>query len=404
MVLDLVSTAAQLRTMRTGLSSLAEEMEPRLESARGAWAEAAAMGADLRERVRRARTSWLVAEPLEPLGAYGLAEVEAYRMAAADGSQIYPDHQELPCYLVNVGRCDIDYRTGSAALDSSPSLHWAPEDLYPLWGGVRQEADARVVGARRFLAECGALEEALAEGAGEPLVAAVDGTLLLWWLEPDPDRLLSLAPEDLKRRVLRGLERFLGAARERGALPCGYLSSPRTTDVVSMLKVVLCTEDPVDCDRCPYEVGEKVWSPRAAGRPLPVLPSPTKPCEEAHPVADAALFEGLLRPGQRSSRFRSTAKVAGAYDAPIDFVYLHAGEEIARVEVPAWVPPDGLDLLCGCLLDQCGKGLGYPVSLAEAHEQAVVKGADRRAFLELVGRQVPLRTRRKSARKRAGVL
>lgn len=403
-MLDLVSTAAQLRGMRAGLSSIAEEMEPRLAAARAAWADAGAMGADLRDRVRRARTSWLVAEPLEPLGVFDVPEAGGYRIVAADGSQIYPDHHELPCYLVNVGRCDIDYRTGSAALDSVPTLHWAPEDLYPLWGGVRQEADPRVVGARRFLAECDALADATREGSDGPLVAATDGTLLLWWLEPDPDRLLSLDPDDLKRRVLAALEGFLGAAREQDALPCGYLSSPRTTDVVSMLKVVLCTEDPVDCDRCPYDAGEKVWSSGSGSRRLPVLPEPTKPCEEAHPVADAALFEGLLRPGQRSPRFRSGAKVAGAYDAPIDFVYLNAGEEIARVEVPAWVTREGLDALCGCLLDQCEKGLGYPVALAESHEQAVVKGADRRAFLELVRRQVPLRARRKSARKRAGVL
>lgn len=403
-MLDLVETAAQLRRMRAGLSSVAEEMAPRLEASLEAWEEAAAMGAGLRDRVLRARTSWLVAEPLEPLGTYDVPSADPYRVVAADGSQIYPDGRELPCYLVNVGRCDIDYRTGSAALDSAPTLHWAPEDLYPLWGGVRQEADARVVGARRFLAECGALTEGLRVGAGGPLVAAVDGTLLLWWLEPDPERLLSLAPDDLKRRVLAALEGFLAAARERDALPCGYLSGPRTADVVSMLKVVLCTEDPVDCDRCPYEAGEKTWNARSGGRPLPVLPEPTKPCEEAHPISDAALFEALLARGERSPRFRSGAKVAGAYDAPVDFAYLHTGDEIARVEVPAWVTPGGLDTLCGCLLDQCEKGLGYPVALAEAHEQAVVKGTDRGAFLELVRRQVPLRARRKSVRKRAGVL
>lgn len=403
-MLDLVSVAAQLRGMRAGLSSLTEEMEPRLEAARGAWADAAAMGADLRDRVRRARTSWLVAEPLEPLGAYDPTGVEEYRIVAVDGSQIYPDRHERPSYLVNVGRCDIDYRSGAVDLGSAPTLHWAPEDLYPLWGGVRQEADARVVGARRFLAECEGLEAAVMTGAGPPLVAAVDGTLLLWWLEPDPERLLSLEEGDLKRRVLGALEGFLGRARGRGALPCGYLSSPRTTDVVSMLKVVLCTEDPVDCDRCPYEAGEKAWSPRSGARALPILPEASKPCEEAHPVADAALFEGLLRPGQRSPRFRSAAKVASAYDAPIDFVYLHAGGEIARVEVPAWVGREDLDALCGCLLDQCRKGLGYPVALAEAHEQAVVRASDRRAFSELVGRGDLSQVSAKLHRKRSSVL
>lgn len=403
-MLDLVAVAAQLRGMRAGLVSLAEELEPRLRTTADAWAEARELGPALRDRVARAKTSWLVADPLESLEAYPVDAVGEYRVVAADGSQIYPDRHERPSYLVNVGTCDIDYRTGSARLGSSPTLHWAPEDLYPLWGGVRQEADARVVGARRFLAECEALFEALADETDGPTLAAVDGTLLLWWLEPDPDRLLKLEPADLKSRVLDALEGFLARARDRGALPCGYLSSPRTTDVVSMLKVVLCTEEPVDCDRCPYEAGEKAWTPRSGTRPLPVLPTPTKPCEEAHPIADAALFERLLDPGHRSPRFRSAAQVAAAYEAPVDFVYLHTGAEIARVEVPAWVTPEGLDALCGCLLDGCVKGLGYPVALSEAHEQAVVRAGERRAFAELVARGDVSRVSAKLQRKRSSVL
>jgi hypothetical protein len=35
-------------------------------------------------------------------------------------------------------------------------------------------------------------------------------------------------------------------------------------------------------------------------------------------------------------------------------------------------------------LDQCNKGRGYPVVLAEAHEQAVVKGADRDFFYSVI--------------------
>ena len=42
------------------------------------------------------------------------------------------------------------------------------------------------------------------------------------------------------------------------------------------------------------------------------------------------------------------------------------------------------DRLCAIAFDQSVKGRGYPVCLAEAHEQAVVKGGDREFFYHLL--------------------
>jgi hypothetical protein len=43
-----------------------------------------------------------------------------------------------------------------------------------------------------------------------------------------------------------------------------------------------------------------------------------------------------------------------------------------------------LGLTHALMLDQCKRGQGYPVALSEAHEQAVVTGADRENFQKLV--------------------
>ncbi|GAH84205.1 unnamed protein product, partial [marine sediment metagenome] len=43
-----------------------------------------------------------------------------------------------------------------------------------------------------------------------------------------------------------------------------------------------------------------------------------------------------------------------------------------------------LNLAHALILDQCRRGQGYPVALSEAHEQAVVTGADRETFWQLV--------------------
>ena len=64
------------------------------------------------------------------------------------------------------------------------------------------------------------------------------------------------------------------------------------------------------------------------------------------------------------------------------FFYLHGGAEIARVEVPDWLAddPELLALAHAMLLKQCQLGLGYPVAISEAHEQAVISGHDRAEF------------------------
>jgi NurA-like 5'-3' nuclease len=78
------------------------------------------------------------------------------------------------------------------------------------------------------------------------------------------------------------------------------------------------------------------------------------------------------------------AKYYGANE--VNFFYVRLDGEVARVEVPLWVAEDEklVGLVHSAILDQCRRGLGYPVALSEAHEQAVVNFADREQFWELV--------------------
>ena len=68
------------------------------------------------------------------------------------------------------------------------------------------------------------------------------------------------------------------------------------------------------------------------------------------------------------------------------FFYLNAGDEIGRVEAPAWVAENEalLSLTHGLVWDQCQRGQGYPVAISESHEQAVINGGDRRVFRRLL--------------------
>ena len=66
------------------------------------------------------------------------------------------------------------------------------------------------------------------------------------------------------------------------------------------------------------------------------------------------------------------------------------GTEIARIDVPEWVVADEekFELSLAMMLGQVQKGYGYPVVLAEAHNQAVVRGGDRASFFALLEQEM----------------
>ncbi len=105
---------------------------------------------------------------------------------------------------------------------------------------------------------------------------------------------------------------------------------------------------------------------------------------------DGSIVRTFLQEGQRTIVFKNHAKISSEYPELVHphFFYLHVGPEIGRVEIPGWIAQDEalVDQVATLILDQSRKGYGYPVALAEAHEQAVVKGADREFFYQLLSR------------------
>jgi hypothetical protein len=147
--------------------------------------------------------------------------------------------------------------------------------------------------------------------------------------------------------------------------------------MMGMVRLMLCPDVNVAtrrgaiCDNC---------SDVQAGR----QPSCT-PCDD---LADADIYAERLRDGQRGAVYVSMARANRELyrEHQIHFFYLRVGDEIARVEVPKWVASDAtlLDRVHAIVYDQAMRGQGYPVALARAHEQAVVKASDRRVFLDMV--------------------
>ena len=340
------------------------------------------------EKIAASKTSWLVAAIHEPLDrTYGLpSRPDAATVVAADGSQIMPSHHEVvPAFLLNIATVVLNYGNGGgAAFTSTPSLFFREEDLYVDYGGERVQVTGEMVGMRRTLMEFGSLvdQAVTARDGGNAVCALSDGSLILWQLVERPPA--------YQESVLTQFLDYLEQCNRHGVPVLGYISRPRSRDVVNALRIGLCPEDAPNYDRCPYEQDEQ------------------PPCAQIEGLTDRTLFGKLLKAGERTQVFGSGSKILDRYGAHrVDFFYLNVGSEIVRVEVPQWVSGDPalLELAHAVAYDQAQKGMGYPVALAEAHQQAVVRGAERDLFYEMVTavfrqRGTPLAVSPKNLRKR----
>jgi hypothetical protein len=219
-----------------------------------------------------------------------------------------------------------------------------------------------------------------------PTLAMVDGSLIYWFL----DRMPSTAVDRILPPILAAWERL----RLAGIPLVSYLSAPRSGEAANFFRLKTCNQITPDCKtHCPGRADEA-------------------PCNRLKPLRDAALWSVLLESGERGPLWRSNARVLEDYGRHrIYFCYLHVGTEVARVEMPEWVATDRalLNQALSLILSQVQKGYGYPIALAEAHNQAVVRGSDRSRFFSLLEREMVkaglsnIGTSYKEARKRNSI-
>lgn len=378
MSLDLSATLRQLEPLaerlRQEMASHLARLDALVQHARQVPVETIQRA--VRESPRR--LPFLPAEPVEPLSSVYFPPPlsRPWRVLATDGSHIDINrHLPLRCYLINIGRVAITYGgNDSPVLDSTPCLFADPDDLRLYDTSTRKTilVEGPLVTLYRSGLEVQALAS-LARGCATPYptVALLDGSLVLW--APEGGQW----PEVVRQRFVRslfleGLETLRRQAQHSPLAVGGYISLPNSAEVVNALRLSLCSYPPGTC-------------PSLAGKEA----TPSCPCAVGQGFTDRDLFRRLLQPGQRSGLFRSLSVLVqeeyGEAQA-VYFFYLHAGEEIVRLEVPAWCAREEglLALLHGAILEQVRQGLGYPMALQEAHEQAVVSTGDREAFRRLV--------------------
>ena len=386
MSLDLSETSAQVEQLAQEMKASTGQRRQHLSQALETFASCDGVGSPAFDHLKskiglsQGKVAFLVAGVEESLGRRypPPSAPPEYLALGTDGSQIDVDpHSPVQCYLTNIGKVRLQYGSNpSASLSSSPFLYASPDDLAMKDPGSAAEVriEGPLVGVRRTLQELEALLQMAQEAPEDmPTLALVDGSLTLWSLV-SRDYPEFLRQAFLVRGFLGLLERARELPRREPLLLASYISRPRSTEVVNALRLTpsLCPYEPVaDCDR------------NCGG-----LASGKRPCDGVAGVMDRDLFSKVLRTGERSDTFSSRSSIVRTYYGPhqVHFFYLNLGEEIARVEVPGWIATDEsrLDMVHALVLDQCRRGGGYPVALAEAHELAVLSPGDHQLFWDLV--------------------
>ncbi|WP_026731929.1 DNA double-strand break repair nuclease NurA [Fischerella sp. PCC 9605] len=437
-MLDLTKLTRQMQGLSQHLTQEAAASRQRLELAQKHFLDACDRQEEFVQKQEKWRDRILFANatPLEPLNTCIEIPVppKVHTVLATDGSQIAPNHHEIAyCYLLNIGRVVLHYgQNKHPILDSLPEIFYRAEDLYVSrqWGIRTEEwmSFCRTASEATVLAElaCSLKEEGEKGREGEggklggeerekgrggemnnskfpplphsstpaltitpsriPTLAMVDGSLIYWFLEQ--------LPSDARDRILPPILQAWRQMRDAQIPLMGYLSASRNIEAMNFLRLLACPHPVPDCmSFCPNQM-EKVA------------------CKVFEALRDTTLWATQLKPGQRGPLWRSNARILDLYeDLQIYFCYVHVGAEIARIEVPAWVAENTsvFDESLGLMLAQVQKGYGYPVAIAEAHNQAVVRGGDKARFFALLERQMikaglkNVGTSYKEARKRGSI-
>lgn len=307
-------------------------------------------------KVKHASSSWLMPHWQEPLGDAIIVPhpLERYRVLGVDGSQVYPDrHQGTACFLINIGVVELAYGTQGKPilLDSTPYLYTGAEDevatsdSHELVNCRRQELEFKI-----GLERSQALKTAHPE---DPFLFLVDGSLIFWHLESKDAEL----KDYFLHKYLVYLEQLYAAQ-----IPyAGYISLPKSKELVNLLRFAISDGN---------------------------LKSEAPDLDHVEHIVDAGVARLYLDTYMRSIVFKNNSSITQMYPAHSipHFFYLDVESEIIRVEIPAWIAqkPQLLEQTARIIVDQAIKGRGYPVALAEAHEQAVIKGPDRDFFYHLI--------------------
>lgn len=343
-----------MQALITLQDELFTDISPHIAIARDSWQRLSA-DPTFPFKIREINSPWLLPSWQGAVDAVHTIDhlEESYQVISVDGSQIYPDrHQGSSCYLINIGGVHLRYKNQPCVqFDSKPYVYAGRNE------SELEDSSMDVVNAKRQelelqtgLAWCDQLFDQLSNTSA----FLFDGSLIFWHLASQSN--------SLKEYYMSSYLAIMYQLYQKRILHGGYISLPKSKELVNLIRIELCNFVVEGC---------------------------TEHKEVDH-IVDSTVAGFFLQTGQRTTVFKSNALICNQYPPLLVpyFFYMHVGHEIARVEIPAWIANDEqlVNSIARIMFDQAIKGNGYPVALAEAHEQAVVKGPDREFFYQMINK------------------
>jgi hypothetical protein len=252
--------------------------------------------------------------------------------------------------VLNIGSIRFTYgEQSSVQYGAKPFLFFdLDEEIKAVFSG---QVTPDIVNCQRTLYEFLAISENHLQMPVEDIVYLCDGSLIFWHLEAKES--------ELKDYFLSEYLKQLHTYYEQKILHAGYISAPKSKELINVVRAHA------------HNQGENV---------------------SFDYLVDTDILWHMLKPYTRTIMFENKAPIAKSYPTQVKpyFCYVHCGEEIARVEMPSWIAQDEhkREHVLQVVIDQAKKGSGYPISLAEAHEQAVIQERDRQFFYQALERYV----------------
>ena len=165
-----------------------------------------------------------------------------YTVVAVDGSQIYPDRHVggAGCFLINIGGTTISYGVQSSiSLFSTPRV-CLPHDIAQL--DEKLPFSAELVDLLREDDELAQMVARVSECDASQTVALVDGTIVFWNLE-------GKSPE-VRRIFLQRYMVHLQKLYEQGVACAGFVSLPKSREIINLIKLGLCRFTMANCIPC----------------------------------------------------------------------------------------------------------------------------------------------------------
>lgn len=363
-----------LRELQAVSDRLFLDLSKQQEVARKAW-DQLSIDPLFQQKCKAASLAWPTPTwQAQPNVSFSLSPTnQDYQVVSVDGSQIYPDkHQGISCFLLNIGAVVLRYgaKVGKAEFSSEPSL-FVEQDFEE-----ETSSTIDIVNCKREefefqkgLEKCIQLKR---DFPHLPLIFLFDGSLIFWHLESkDPV---------LKDYFLKRYGELLQQFYDHDIAIAGYISLPKSKELVGLVRAQVSNFTAFN----------------------------TQALEGVKYISDGTVARFFLESNTYSTIFENHAAVSETYPQHLKpyFLYYNTGSEIARIEFPGYMAQQKrIESIMSLIANQVQKGNGYPVAIAEAHEQAVVKGMDREFFYQAI-EKVGIEQRRriipsqKSAKKR----